>query len=819
MFKNKTIRAKISVLSVVAVLLTVFVLLIIVWHQKQVVGEDVLEEIDQLSRDDVSAITQNVYLMCRAQSEALQQKLVADLAVARHVLNETGDVSLGEQTVSWDALNQYTKAVTSVDLPAMMVGDNWLGQNYDLSVQSPVVDKVKELVGGTCTIFQRMNRAGDMLRVCTNVEKLDGTRAVGTYIPAVNPDGEPNPVISRVMRGETFQGPAYVVNAWYISAYEPIYDGEGKIIGVLYVGVKQESVQSLRKGIMDIEVGETGYVYVLGAKDREKGKYIISQDGERDGEDIWSVKDAEGNYIIQEIIAKALSTENGSVEYVNYPWKNPGEQEVRRKIAAVTYFEPWDWVIGAGAYQEDYRDAHLAVDHALNGLMVWMVGSAIILTLLLIILSLYVARGITDPLMTIVGSLEKIAKGDLTERLQIDSKDEIGQMAESINVTLGTQQGMLKEMSEYAVSLSQAVEQISEQAKSVAESMRTMTEESTSVAGATEQASTNITTIAGTIEEVSSNTNTIASSTEEVSTGLNSTVNAVEGTSKNLNTIASATEQITSSVNTVATAIEEMSASLNEVAKSTGQASTTANRAAETAGNTSQIVEKLGQSAKEIVKVVDIINDISAQTNLLALNATIEAASAGEAGKGFAVVANEVKALAKQAAEATEEIRVQVETMQVNTEEAIGTISQIVAVTEEINSISSTIAVAVEEQTATINEISRNIGETARGANQVSSNIQEAAQGSNEISGNVQEAGVAVNSISRSINELALSSNQAAQNTAEAAKGMNYVAESVEKVNSMAQTVLQGTEQGKTSAKKLTDIAANLQRVVDQFRV
>jgi methyl-accepting chemotaxis protein len=131
-----------------------------------------------------------------------------------------------------------------------------------------VVDDVKELVGGTATIFQRMNRQGNILRVATNVEKLDNTRAIGTYIPAVNPDGIPNPVVSTVMQGKTYRGIAYVVNAWYITAYEPIFDGQGEIVGVLYVGVKQENVESLRQAILKTQVGETGYVYAFGRSRR-----------------------------------------------------------------------------------------------------------------------------------------------------------------------------------------------------------------------------------------------------------------------------------------------------------------------------------------------------------------------------------------------------------------------------------------------------------------------------------------------------------------------------------------------------------------------
>jgi methyl-accepting chemotaxis protein len=125
------------------------------------------------------------------------------------------------ETATWQAVNQYTKASKSIDLPHMTLGGEWLGQNADPGIPTPLVDEVKLLVGGTCTVFQRMNEAGDMLRVATNVEKLDKTRAIGTYIPAVNPDGQPNPVVSTLLARKTFRGRAYVVNAWYLTAYEP----------------------------------------------------------------------------------------------------------------------------------------------------------------------------------------------------------------------------------------------------------------------------------------------------------------------------------------------------------------------------------------------------------------------------------------------------------------------------------------------------------------------------------------------------------------------------------------------------------------------
>ena len=144
-----------------------------------------------------------------------------------------------------------------------------------------------------------------MLRVCTNVSKKDGSRAIGTFIPAVTVNGTPDPVVSAVIKGETYRGRAMVVDKWNVAAYEPIWDGNKKVIGMLFVGIPLDSATSLRQGIMAAKVGTTGYIYVLDSK----GRYVISKDGARDGEDISQAKDDGGNLFIQEICKKALTAE------------------------------------------------------------------------------------------------------------------------------------------------------------------------------------------------------------------------------------------------------------------------------------------------------------------------------------------------------------------------------------------------------------------------------------------------------------------------------------------------------------------------------
>lgn len=283
--------------------------------------------------------------------------------MASEIMKQAGSIHLDEQTVSWQAVNQFNQNTQTVALPKMMVGQTWLGQNTSRQAASPIVDHVNELMGVTSTIFQRMNERGDMLRVCTNVEKQDGTRAIGTFIPQTDPDGNPNAVVSTLLKGQTYRGRAFVVDKWYITAYEPIFDSGKKVIGALYVGIPQERCDNVRKAIMSTQIGKTGYIFVLNSK----GQYLISKDGKRDGENIWEAKDADGGLFIQEICKKALASKPGEITEQRYPWQNPGESVPREKIARIVYFQPWDWVIGASSYLDEfYESSHrlAAINHA-----------------------------------------------------------------------------------------------------------------------------------------------------------------------------------------------------------------------------------------------------------------------------------------------------------------------------------------------------------------------------------------------------------------------------------------------------------------------
>ena len=209
---------------------------------------------------DLRNIAKTVWRMCDASEQRTESRLTRNLGLAKDEIQRMGGIKLGTDKVHWNCMNQFTHQATEVELPRILLGnETWLGQPTDVKTDFPVVDFVKQTTRDFCTIFQRMNEEGDMLRVCTSVLNEDGTPAIGTYIPRRNPDGTENPVIAAVLRGETYRGRAFVVNDWHTTVYEPMKDAHDRIIGMLYVGISQSAViRDVREALMKTVVGRSG---------------------------------------------------------------------------------------------------------------------------------------------------------------------------------------------------------------------------------------------------------------------------------------------------------------------------------------------------------------------------------------------------------------------------------------------------------------------------------------------------------------------------------------------------------------------------------
>jgi methyl-accepting chemotaxis protein len=277
---------------------------------------------------------------------------------------------------------------------------------------------------------------------------------------------------------------------------------------------------------------------------------------------------------------------------------------------------------------------------------------------------------------------------------------------------------------------------------------------------------------------ISSATTELSAIAEQMSGGANnvsdqssSVATAAEEMSVNMDSVAAATEQTTTNMNIVASAAEEMSATIADVNTNTEQASKVTAEAVEEAKSATVKVQQLGLAASEISKVTEVITDISGQTNLLALNATIEAARAGEAGKGFAVVANEIKELAKQTADATGQIKSQIEDIQNSTSDTVSQIQKITEVINNVNDTVGTITGAVSEQTAATDEIASNVAQAAQGLAEVNENVAQSSAVSAQIAQDITGVNQAATEMATSSGEVQSSATELSE-TAEKLKDM-----------------------------------------------
>ncbi|SEP39711.1 Methyl-accepting chemotaxis protein [Methylobacterium sp. UNC300MFChir4.1] len=356
----------------------------------------------------------------------------------------------------------------------------------------------------------------------------------------------------------------------------------------------------------------------------------------------------------------------------------------------------------------ELRQARDNAEQAAATTMVVLIAAAAVGLLGTVALSaLIVVFGITRPLASLVGVLQRMARGEVDAEIREAARgDEIGAVGKAVE---GIKAMVARKAAEEAEVKRRA------DAAAAAERRRTMVE----LADGFERA------VGGIVGMVSS------SATELQATAQQMTATAQETASQST-TVAAAAEEAATNVNTVAAAAEELGSSVQEIGRQVQGSAHLAQAAVGAADETAHLVQALSQTAVRIGDLVGMISGIAGQTNLLALNATIEAARAGAAGRGFAVVATEVKALAEQTAKATEEIARQIGEVQGVTARAVTAIGGITGRIREIDSVATSIAAAVEEQGAATQEIVRNVSQAAVGASEVTGNIAGVAQASEE---------------------------------------------------------------------------------------
>ncbi len=380
------LSTKIALSFIIIVVLTTAVLLGIIGFEKQNLRNALSAELNQQIRHRTSEILQPIYKLCKVKEAQTIPLLRKDLKYANYLLERMGGMSLSEDFVPWEIINRENNR--EIELPMMLIGEEWLGLNRYPNLPSPVVDDIWKLSGARCSIFQRVNPQGDMLNICTSNQTVNNHRAIGTYISHMKPDGAPVKMITDIIEGRQYLERASYANGWMTLMCEPVRDTvTEQIIGGLCVTLHQkDTVNAIRKIILETEVGKSGYIWVLGSKGKRRGAYIISKDGLRDGERLWHFQDENGQYFVRSIVRRALQTKGGDVQFYRYPWKNSGEAQPRMKIVAFTYFEPWDWIVGSSAYEDDFQGTQVRVGATLGNMfyLTLFTGLALILCSVLV---------------------------------------------------------------------------------------------------------------------------------------------------------------------------------------------------------------------------------------------------------------------------------------------------------------------------------------------------------------------------------------------------------------------------------------------------
>jgi PAS domain S-box-containing protein len=432
---NMKIRMK--VISVILFLVLVPLLLVAFLSMFQF-GKALRKAAEQ----DLDHLVRNVYSMCQIQQESVRKKVLINLNVAKEILYKNGNpVSVNyNKKVHYDAINETTKEKIAIDLPDINIGG--------VSVANArIADEVFRIGGGMYAILQKMDDNRFVL-ISTNIQNKEAGNAAGTIINA------DDPIAKALLKGDPYEGDAFLVDDWYITACEPFKDSQGRLIGGLWIGIKEQSSASLKSEIKSIEVGRTGYVYVINSKG------VLKIHPAKEGANIIDSKDSSGIEYIRTMVDMAVTLSPGSVETMRYPWINPelGETRPRQKIIKYAYFQPWDWVIAAGTYEDEiYQSLH----DTERFILIFMIISMSIVLGLTILFGQLLAK----PVLDLTRVTAKMASGDLSQRVKVVTTDEIGILGRYFNYMIG-------QIQDYTSNLEMKVEERTKELKESREKFR-----------------------------------------------------------------------------------------------------------------------------------------------------------------------------------------------------------------------------------------------------------------------------------------------------------------------------------------------------------
>lgn len=623
------LRHKVIGLALFSALLPIAVLTLLLVIREEPLVKYIKKEITDLTEKSFHAIVHDVYASCQTANDFITQGLADMLNVANFLTQQSGGFQVNNaHEIEWSIINPQTKQTSNIKLPEILIGNEPLEQNHSFSKKTPIIDTLKDLLGGAISIYQKINNTGDMLRIATTISTLSHERAIGTPLNAINTAGNPDPIISTLMEGQQFRGSAYLFDDWYLTAFEPIKNKNNEVIGAIAVGIRQKNLESLTKAIEEITIGLNGYVWIIkgtGTGDIIDNIIVKSSNVEKN-----TIINDQSSPIYTAIIQNARNLqEKRGMEKVS--WKDPGDTIASNKTITYTYFPDWDWTIGVTAYDKDFEQPYVAIQDLFSHLKNAIFIAGFITLFIVILIAFYLSGLLTKPITALTKIAIQVTEGNIGGAMTLiekiitgedqdlakakDSDDETGNLLRAIMTMIATLDRLIGQIKNSSIQLISTATEISNASKS---------QETT-------------------VQDFGTSTKQIATTVKQIS----STSQELFKTMSNISDVANETGLM---ADAGLAELSEMANTMKTLAQSTTSISSK--------------LTVISNKTANINTIVTTISKVADQTNLLSLNAAIEAEKAAEYGLGFGVVAREIRRLADQTALATLDIEQIVKEMQ-----------------------------------------------------------------------------------------------------------------------------------------------------------
>ncbi|PZR53525.1 hypothetical protein DNL40_08495 [Xylanimonas oleitrophica] len=435
---GRSLRAQLSVGGVGAVVVTAVVVTTVGGWQVSTLAADAGQDVADLVRHDLEGTVDRSVALVDTQAMTVEERLATEVRVAQAILEASGPLSFGEP-VEWAAASQLDGSQTTVELPALLLGGEPLGRNTAPDVASPVVDEVAAMLGSEATIFQRMNREGDMLRVATTVEDGQGRRAIGTYIPSQVAGGGANSVVAAALAGRTYYGIAPVLGEPYASAYVPLVVDE-QVVGMMFVGTPQSEIDGpVRKAIAKSVVADSGYVTVVA----DDGSWVVPPPGGTDG--------------LGNVAARLVTAGSQSVHSVELGVDLPDGPAT---VLAQRY-KPWGWTVAAWVPDAELHAAEKELAAGARRLVWTQLGVGVLVALVVAAGVVWTSGRIVRRVQRLTGALRRVAGRDLSVDVRGEGADEIGVMGNALGEAIRAMRAALHQMRRGAEAARRTAERLS----------------------------------------------------------------------------------------------------------------------------------------------------------------------------------------------------------------------------------------------------------------------------------------------------------------------------------------------------------------------